>query len=201
MAENEAAVIQEQQQQPKKERKVILTDEMLSAIVKQAAEAAIAAYKAEQAKKSAAIRDKRYNSAKSLLRSYRALRDYVQNTIFDVSQVAYDSEILEAVGMLREAREIEVIRDRLEFTEVVIENVNNALASYNAWCGKSQKPEVQRRWRVLEKMYLSEDEKTAQEIADEEYISLRQVYDDIDKAAQDLSKRLFGIDETIFNDK
>ena len=178
-----------------------LTPEMVELIAAVAAETAVEKYKEERKRSAEMVRDRRYNNTKLLFRSYRSLADYNKNTIFDIAQLAEEKgnpELLEAVGLLGESRQVECIRDRVAFTRVAMENVEIALEVYKRWCEKSPKPEVQRRWRVLYKMYLSDTELTPQEVADEEHISLSQVYEDINNAAKDMEKRFFGLDTEIF---
>jgi len=178
-----------------------LTPEMVELIAVVAAETAVEKYKEERKRSAEVVRDRRYNNTKLLFRSYRSLADYNKNTIFDIAQLAEEKgnpELLEAVGLLGESRQVECIRDRVAFTRVAMENVEIALEVYKRWCEKSPKPEVQRRWRVLYKMYLSDTELTPQEVADEEHISLSQVYEDINNAAKDMEKRFFGLDTEIF---
>ena len=178
-----------------------LTPEMVELIAAVAAETAVEKYKEERKRSAEVVRDRRYNNTKLLFRSYRSLADYNKNTIFDIAQLAEEKgnpELLEAVGLLGESRQVECIRDRVAFTRVAMENVEIALEVYKRWCEKSPKPEVQRRWRVLYKMYLSDTELTPQEVADEEHISLSQVYEDINNAAKDMEKRFFGLDTEIF---
>ena len=126
-----------------------------------------------------------------------------ENTIYDIAQMASengDPDLLSALGLLGESRKVESIRDRVVFTRVAMENIAIAFDTYKLWCERSEKPEVQRRWRVLCKMYLDrEKEMTPQEVADSEHISLSQVYVDIDNAAKDMEKRFFGLDPEIFD--
>ncbi len=189
------------QHSPKGSRKK-LRDEVVRLVAEVAAETAVQAYREEKERGKAYLRDRRYNNAKLLLRSYRSLKEYNEHTIYDVAQLGAEKgnpELLEAVGLLGESRQIESIRDRVAFTRVAMDNIDVALEVYKRWCDKSTKPEVGRRWRVLEKMYLSDEPTTPQEVADSEHISLSQVYDDINNAAKDMEKRFFGLDAEIFD--
>ncbi len=186
----------------KKSPKPKLTPEMMELITVVASEVAVEKYKEEKRRNAERVRDRRYNNTKVLFRSYRSLSDYNKNTIFDIAQLADEKgnpELLEAVGLLGESRQVESIRDRVAFTRVAMENIDIALEVYKRWCEKSQKPEIQRRWRVLFKMYLSDTEMSPQEVADDEHISLSQVYEDINNAAKDMEKRFFGLDTEIFD--
>ena len=192
------------QESPEKEKpKQKLSKSLVELISKTAAEAAVKAYCEEHENHKVRVRDKRYNNTKLLFKSYRALNDYNENTIYDIAQMASengDPELLSALGLMGESRKVESIRDRVVFTRVAMENIAIAFETYRLWCERSDKPEVQRRWRVLQKMYLDrKSEMSPQDVADSEHISLSQVYVDIDNAAKDMEKRFFGLDPEIFD--
>ena len=209
MAENEKRtealpeIIPSQEPSEANKTKTKLPKSVVELIAKTAAEAAVQAYCEEHENHKERVRDKRYNNTKLLFKSYRALVDYNENTIYDIAQMASergDPELLAALGLAGESRRVESIRDRVVFTRVAMENIAIAFETYRIWCERSEKPEVQRRWRVLQKMYLDRKrELTPQEIADAEHISLSQVYVDIDNAAKDMEKRFFGLDPEIFD--
>lgn len=184
-----------------KKKKFKLSEEMAKTVAEIAAATAIKIYHEEKERNKEVIRDRRHNNTKLLLRSYRSLKDYNETTIYDIAQLGAEKgnpELLEAVGLLGESRQVQSIRDRVVFTRVTMENVEIALEVYKRWCDASTKPEVQRRWRVLEKMYLGEEIYTPQEVADSEHISLSQVYEDINNVSKDMEKRFFGLDIEIF---
>ena len=180
-----------------------LSKSLVEAICKIATEAAVKAYEQEHENHKERVRDRRYNNTKVLFRSYRSLVDYNENTIYDIAQMASekgDPELLSALGLMGESRKVESIRDRVVFTRVAMENISIAFETYRIWCERSDKPEIQRRWRVLYKMYLDRvKEMSPQDVADSEHISLSQVYVDIDNAAKDMEKRFFGLDPEIFD--
>ena len=180
-----------------------LSKALVEAITKIATEAAVNAYCIEHENHKTRVRDRRYNNTKLLFRSYRSLVDYNENTIYDIAQMATekcDPDLLDALGLMGESRKVESIRDRVVFTRVAMENISIAFETYRLWCERSDKPEIQRRWRVLHKMYLDRDkEMSPQDVADSEHISLSQVYVDIDNAAKDMEKRFFGLDPEIFD--
>ena len=191
------------QETTEKTKQPKLSKALVELIARTAAEEAVKAYCDEHENHKARVRDKRYNNTKLLFKSYRALVDYNENTIYDIAQIASqngDPELLSALGLMGESRKVESIRDRVVFTRVTMENIAIAFETYRLWCERSEKPEIKRRWRVLQKMYLDRNrELTPQEVADSEHISLSQVYVDIDNAATDMEKRFFGLDPEIFD--
>lgn len=205
LAETLPAEVGVQEPQPTEEKKKSpkLSKALVELIIKTATEAAVKAYCTEHENHRVRVRDRRYNNTKVLFKSYRSLVDYNENTIYDIAQMASengDPELLSALGLMGESRKVESIRDRVVFTRVAMENISIAFETYRLWCERSDKPEVQRRWRVLHKMYLDRDkEMSPQDVADSEHISLSQVYVDIDNAAKDMEKRFFGLDPEIFD--
>ena len=199
----EVSVDEKPAQEEKAKKTPKLSKSLVEAICKIATEAAVQAYEQEHEKHKERVRDRRYNNTKVLFRSYRSLVDYNENTIYDIAQMASengDPELLSALGLMGESRKVESIRDRVVFTRVAMENISIAFETYRIWCERSDKPEIQRRWRVLYKMYLDRaKEMSPQDVADSEHISLSQVYVDIDNAAKDMEKRFFGLDPEIFD--
>ena len=76
-----------------------------------------------------------------------------------------------------------------------MEHVQTMLDLYKLRCTSSSREDLQRRWRVIETAFIAgEAAPTYEEIAEQEFIELRTVYRDIDKACKDLSSLIFGID-------
>jgi hypothetical protein len=178
------------------------SDKQLSAYaVKQisevAAAKAIERYTQEDADRKARLKDRRLNNAKLLLRKYKLLKEYSHSAIYEASQIADESmiEIMDAMGMAAsEVSKIESIQRNVIATTVIMEHVQAMLEVYEAKCNASKKPEAKRRWRVVRDLFLADDTKTAQEIADIEHISISMVYTDVDNACDELSSLFFGLD-------
>ena len=71
------------------------------------------------------------------------------------------------------------------------------LGVYKNRCLRSSKPEVQRRWRIIEALYLVEDDCSTADVAEKEFVTEKTVYNDLNKSYEELSELFFGID---FND-
>lgn len=186
-----------QKKQPTTGRKRSLSPDTVELITKIASEYALKKYEEEKAAALTQIRDKRYRNTKLLVRKFRQLRDYESNAIYSTSQLLSDQtdEILTELGIDPEDKyEVGKIRDNVVVTKVIMDHVETMLEVYHQRCEKSKKPENRRRWRVLFSMYLSDDQKTAQEIADIENVSMSMVYQDIDNACEELTPLFFGID-------
>lgn len=170
-------------------------------VVKQISEVAAAKaverYTHEEQERRARLKDRRLNNAKLLLRKYKLLKEYSHSAIYEASQIADESmiEIMDAMGMAAgEVRKIESIQRNVIATTVIMEHVEAMLECYEVKCKASKKPEAKRRWRVVREMFLVDDAKTAQEIADIEHISVSMVYTDVDNACDELSSLFFGLD-------
>ena len=51
-----------------------------------------------------------------------------------------------------------------------------------------------RKYKVIYELYISEDEKTVEELAEKLNVSTRSVYNDIDDAARGITPLIFGVD-------
>jgi hypothetical protein len=162
-----------------------------------AAAKAIERYTLEEQERRARLKDRRLNNAKLLLRKYKLLKEYSHKAIYDANQIADESmvEIMDAMGMsVGEVRKIESIQRNVIATNMIMEHVSAMLDVYEGLCRASKKPEARRRWRVIYDLFIANDVKTAQEIADREHISVSMVYTDVDNACDELSSLFFGLD-------
>ena len=169
-------------------------------ITEVAAAKAVERYTQEEQERRARLKDRRLNNAKLLLRKYKLLKEYSQSAVYEASQIADESmiEIMDAMGMAAgEVRKIESIQRNVIATTVIMEHVQAMLEAYEAKCNASKKPEVRRRWRVINDLFIADDVRTAQEIADIEHISVSMVYTDIDNACDELSTLFFGLDVSL----
>lgn len=165
-----------------------------------AAAKAVERYTQEEQERRARLKDRRLNNAKLLLRKYKLLKEYSQSAVYEASQIADESmiEIMDAMGMAAgEVRKIESIQRNVIATTVIMEHVQAMLEAYEAKCKASKKPEARRRWRVINDLFIADEVKTAQEIADTEHISVSMVYTDIDNACDELSTLFFGLDVSL----
>ncbi len=181
-------------------KKPTVSKEIAEEVARIAAEAAVKAYE-EKRKADLEERDKKkFHNTKLLLQKYRWLRQYSDNAIYSLDQLSpEEDEVLGVLGLCPgEAKRVESIKNGLVFTRIIMTHVESMLGCYERTCKKSKKQEVQRRWRIIEKMYLSSTIDTAQNIADMEHISLSQVYYDIDNACEDLKQLFFGLDISLF---
>lgn len=178
-----------------------LPKQLVKAIASVAATLAVEAYQEEINKRAEEFNDKRFRNTKLLIKKYGSLRDYCENAIYSTAQICAErnDDIYELLGIrLGESHKVGSIRNNVIKTDIIMEHINAMLECYKAKCERSSKPEIKRRWRVLQRMYLDRETMLAQDVADLEHISVSMVYQDIDSACEDLTPLFFGLDWTSF---
>lgn len=161
------------------------------------AAAAIRAIEREQNNCRKRSADRKLHNTKLLLKNYRTLQAHYQHAVFDVDSAGEeDEDFAEIMDRMNSKWDdelcIESIKQSCLRTKIIMTHVNRMLDIYKAACDISEKPESQRRWRVLHKMYLKPQSVTAEEIAQAENIGERTVYKDINYCISDLSILFFG---------
>lgn len=184
----------------RKKTKRMTYNEMLEQAAKIAADTAINKYKAEQETHRKSVSDKKFKNTKLLLRQYRALRDYAENAVYNTEQLV-DFEMAELMSGVTDSDKfkVESVQNQVAYTKTIMQHVETMLHIYRLKCLSSEKEEVQRRWRVVESMYIAGDSQPEiSSIAAHEAIDGRTVYKDIDKACDELSNLIFGLDLSNF---
>lgn len=175
-----------------------LTAAQIKQIAEAATKAAIEAYRQEAERESTENRDRRLYNTRLLMEKYRGLVKYSEAAIYDASQLDDDMELvtlMQLMGVQRTDKtlSIESIQARAARTRVVLDHINRMLDYYRYRCEKSGKPELIRKWQTVSYLYIDEDEKTVQEIADMLYVDERTVYRYNQTALQDLCALFFGV--------
>jgi hypothetical protein len=158
------------------------------------AEKAIEVYKKEIEQERKRCADSRYKNTKLLLKQYRNLKGYAKNAVCNSTEL--ETILLhEVMGYDKsEVYKVKSIRNQLATTQVILQHVEIMLELYKSRCNASEKDEIKRRWRVIDKLYISNDEAMSVEhIAEIECIDTRTVYKDIDKACKELTSLFFGL--------
>lgn len=142
--------------------------------------------------------DYKYHNTKLLLRNYRRLNEYYKNAVFSTDGAEEADENFEEImqNMGRPADEeifVESIQKNYIATRIIMTHVNKMLECYKIMCERSSRADDARHWRVMERLYISDDYTTANEIAKQENIDRRTVYRDVDICVADMTALLFGI--------
>lgn len=166
-------------------------------LAEQIAKLAIAEYKKADDRRRMERHDRNLRNTKKLMRIMPTLREHSNSSIAELSDVCDDDGLDVLIQLMRDGGgsvHVESIRQSVAKTRLMIDHINTMIEAYRSDCLKSKREEVQRRYRVLEMMYLRDECLEPEEIAKIEHIDKRTVYKDIDAACERLSFYIFGID-------
>lgn len=135
--------------------------------------------------------DSLFQNVKFLMRHYRTLNAHYLYTDLDTENVGTQNNIQ---ADNNENYYVDSIIQSCIKTKFIMSHVNKMLGIYENMCNESDNNENKRRWRVLENLYLSDSDLSAERIAALENIDKRTVYKDIDACITDLTALIFGID-------
>lgn len=189
-----------------------LQPEMIEKIIESTAQVTAnkiyAKLKAEQAKEQESIFDKRLYNTKLLMEHYRVFKEHVANAVFELTRL--DEAELTAIEIMdsmwqnsgpgRGEIAIESIQRSTIRTQIVLEHIEEMLGIYEAMCSRSMKPEAERRWDVINTIYVlpipEGQTKTDlyEELAKKHFTSTRQIQRDVNDALERITALLFGID-------
>lgn len=197
---SEAVFTEEQQKEVDRIVKEAVSEALDEAMRKQAKLASKAAAEAmlEELTKNRKERyDKRLRNTKLLLKNYRTLKQHIAAAVYDNSKERETPqsdvyELMNAYGS--EHQYIESIQRSVSRTRLIMKHVDTMLRVYQIYCEQSGKPEFCRNYRVIFGLYVSDQPKQAQDIADDEHIDKRTVYKDVDAAVEILTPLFFGVD-------
>ena len=177
--------------------KVKTAEDLIKIAGEAGANAALLYIQNEKKKAQIKRQDMRLYNTKLLLRNYRMLNAYVLNATYENSDD--DESAVDILDMMCEKSWkddvcIESIKSSVARTFIIMKHINGMLEIYEVLCQQSKKPEDLRRWRVMNTMYIDEDNATAEEIAQNEGIDTRTVYKDLSYSTEKMTALLFGID-------
>ena len=148
--------------------------------------------------------DRRLHNTRLLLKNYRVLKHHALDAVHTgaranevISENAVDIlDDLESMGFRRvdDRLYIESIKRSQQRTRIIIEHIDEMLRYWRIDCEQSGREEALRRYRIVVDTYISDDQMTAEELAQREHIEKRTVYKDIKAAMRPLSALIFGID-------
>lgn len=179
------------------ENTIVLTKEQLKAITETASLVAIEKYRKEEERAAAEKRDKRLYNTRLLMEKYRGMVKYSESAVYDASQVEDNYDFISLMDMMRDGSDnytltVHSIQERAATVAIIIYHINRMLEFYECRCKRSGKGEIMRKYEVIKKLYLDEDEMTVQDIADEMFVDVSTVYKYNRAAMQDLSALFFG---------
>lgn len=187
-------------------QKQVIPKELLEMITEKAAKVAtenaitiaINVYKKEQEEQIQKQTEECRNNAKLLITHYRRMKKMKDTSVYDTNTVT-DVTLAEIfnimLGKIR-LREFELSstgRNRI-ITGMLINHIDVQLDNYRLECERSEESEINRRYRVVNMMYLEEKVIRVDEVARRENIDKSSVYRTLEKAYDDLAVLFFGID-------
>ena len=144
------------------------------------------------------------HNTRLLLKNYRVLKHHALDAVHTgaranevISENAVDIlDDLESMGFRKvdDRLYIESIKRSQQRTRIIIEHIDEMLRYWRIDCEQSGREEALRRYRIVVDTYISDDQMTAEELAQREHIEKRTVYKDIKAAMRPLSALIFGID-------
>ena len=143
---------------------------------------------------------RRKANVKLLLRNYRALKEHAENAVYDAADCESPVEILEDMMQGRDySVKVESIMNSAARTALMVEHVKTMLELFHTYCRDKNTPTWDRRWVVINKLYLQDDQTSVPELAYEYGTVEQSIYNDIDVACERIAAFMFGIDGLALN--
>lgn len=140
--------------------------------------------------------DRRLRNTKLLLRNYRVFQTHVANAVYEVEEYESPEEIL--ADLMMPGRDnslfVESIKKSVARTATIVKHMETMMMLYGAYCSMTGTPEDERRWRVIDALYISEERRTVADLAKAEGVVERTIYKDIDIACERIAALMFGVD-------
>ena len=146
-------------------------------------------------------RDKRLRNTKRLLTNYRRLKKHAETAVYSSMQ----EEVEDFMDLMwdpydKAEQTVFSIKTSATRTSIIMAHVTAELEQYRKLCYASPNSIDHDRADALFARYIDEDEKTVDQIASMINADKRTVYRYIDKALNDVSAFMFGIDGIVVTD-
>jgi len=181
----------------KKNKSVTLTKEQIGEITKIASQAAVEQYHREAERSRQERRDKRLYNTRLLMEKYRGMVVYSKDAVFEAGQVEDDYDLQSLLELMKEGDEsytltVHSIKERVATVAVILHHVDKMLEFYKFRCERTGKQEIMRKYDTVKALYLDDEQKTVEDLADEFFVDVSTVYKYNRAALQDLSAMFFG---------
>lgn len=179
---------------------VVLSKEEIAKLQKEAAEigAKVAIDRLEQEKKNMYHKaiDRRLHNTKLLLRNYRMLRENADNSIYGRAQMKESAAdiLCNMMNLYDDEVIVNAIKRSATRTAIIVSHIDTMLELYEAYCVKSPSELDNRRYEIVNDMYIAEQPMTVKDIAKKWNMSKENVYSDLKIAIERLSALIFGVD-------
>lgn len=172
---------------PKTKRNNVLDD----LLVKQITETAIEIYKETEKKEFKLKRDRRLHNVKELMKNYERIKQSVKNVNMEDPEDAED--ILDIGELMSSEFVVESLSQSKHRSKLMVQHVDKTLRAYKQIC---QVESIDERYKIVYDRYIIN--LPAHKVAEKYGLSLRTFHREIDRACEDMSVLLFGIDAVSF---
>lgn len=183
-------------------------EKIIEQTAKLTAEKIYAKMRSDNAKEQESLFDKRLYNTKLLLEHYRLFKEHAENAVFELTRldeaeltaIEIMDSMWQSAGPGRGEIAIESIANSTLRTQIVIKHIDEMLGIYEAYCYRSGKPENERRWDVINTMFIlpmpvgKSKTELYEELAAKHFTSARQIQRDINDSIEKITALLFGID-------
>lgn len=183
-------------------------ERIIEQTAKLTAEKIYAKMRSDNAKEQDSLFDKRLYNTKLLLEHYRLFKEHAENAVFELTRldeaeltaIEIMDSMWQSAGPGRGEIAIESIANSTLRTQIVIKHIDEMLGIYEAYCYRSGKPENERRWDVINTMFIlpmpvgKSKTELYEELAAKHFTSARQIQRDINDSMEKITALLFGID-------
>lgn len=137
--------------------------------------------------------DRRLHNTRLLLRTYRELREFCSNAVYERTSLKAEDVMEDIMSMRGDHVIIESIKASAERTMLTVEHVDKMLNVYRICCSQSS-PENRRRYKVIKAMFINKEEMKIGEISKKFSVDKSTIYKDVEIAVERLTPLFFGID-------
>ncbi|MED4082034.1 hypothetical protein P4637_17555 [Halalkalibacterium halodurans] len=164
-------------------------------LVIEVAKAAIKEYEQQKQVEHKRRHDNRLRNIKLLLKNYRKFKKHYEEAKQDIPKL---TEALELEDLSDSEFKIQSILANRKRTAAMVVYIDRMLEVYKDDCERASSSAEKRRYQIIHELYLTDEKKSAEEVAKGHFLNKRTVYKEVDKACKDLSALMFGVDGVQF---
>ena len=174
----------------------ILTD-TITAGVNEGVKKALIEIEKEKEEKKKHKADMRFRNTELLLHNYNNFVEHVEKSIYTAAQLSkeelFDELDLDMDEEISKTQINSILKSKNK-TSIILKHIDTFLDYYKYKCESSGREDVERRYKVVELLYLDENKKTQEEVAEILRCSDRTIRNTKKLAIKELSILFFGID-------
>lgn len=171
-------------------------EEIIKLAAEAGAKAAMETLERERKRDRQEMADRRLWNTKLLLKNYRSFEAHVANSVFTVDDYMPLEEIW--ADLMMPGRDstlfVESIKQSVARTATIVKHMEAMMDLYKVYCTTIGTTEDERRWRIIDGLYINEERRTIKELAQEEGVVERTIYKDVDIACERIAALMFGVD-------